>query len=328
MEHFEVYSMFRDKRAKLALCHRFRLPPDVDAGTFYDRAIRDAVQRKNTGAESRSRAEYIWHTCGCPYYLVYPCILDIVAKVPTDTPILPVVVPGVRVLEETEAGIEDIVRCTAIALRLPKGVAGCGGLETAILTYQSWAGYPDKQLVTVHTAYKGPEGKTEYRDSLCFVDTDGGTSLARLLADAQQAPTVMDGNIADVLSSDADVACNSKADGVTYGVPDFDDDRVIELKLLACFGLLADDATGLLERDLLARDRGKPVTQAALDRAARLKGIGWTLGARLDSTPHLRRPHFARRWTGPGRKVPRLVPIKGSVVHRQSLTTIPTGQDA
>ena len=45
----------------------------------------------------------------------------------------------------------------------------------------------------------------------------------------------------------------------------------------------------------------------------------------MECAPHFRRPHFAIRWTGKGGAVPRMVPVKGSVVKRQLATDVPTG---
>lgn len=48
----------------------------------------------------------------------------------------------------------------------------------------------------------------------------------------------------------------------------------IELRLLACLGLLVDQGLDFLRRDLLARDAGKEPTDDRLNRAARTKGLG------------------------------------------------------
>lgn len=61
-----------------------------------------------------------------------------------------------------------------------------------------------------------------------------------------------------------------------------------------------------------------------IDKAKRNGKFGWTIGENLEAVPHIRRPHFAIRHTGAGRSVPKLVPIKGSIVNRQKLS-LPQG---
>ena len=62
-----------------------------------------------------------------------------------------------------------------------------------------------------------------------------------------------------------------------------------------------------------------------VEKAHRRGKIGWKIGDRIEVDPHFRRPHFAIRWCEEGRRVPRLRPIKGCIVHRHKATTVPTG---
>lgn len=55
------------------------------------------------------------------------------------------------------------------------------------------------------------------------------------------------------------------------------------------------------------------------------KRKGWDIGRFVEFSPHIRRPHFGLRWTDKGRTVPKIVPIKGSVVRRNKMTDVPTG---
>lgn len=70
--------------------------------------------------------------------------------------------------------------------------------------------------------------------------------------------------------------------------------------------------------------------QAEIDRltekSAKLAGsLGFTIGKNIESVPHIRRPHPALYWTGPGRMTPKIVLRKGSVVNRKSYKQVPTG---
>jgi hypothetical protein len=81
---------------------------------------------------------------------------------------------------------------------------------------------------------------------------------------------------------------------------------------------------------LLARDRHKAGTDeeaAALAKAKKRGVVGFSLGEHIQIGPHVRRPHFGIRWTGKGAEVPKYVPIKGCMVHRNKLLEVPTGFD-
>lgn len=100
------------------------------------------------------------------------------------------------------------------------------------------------------------------------------------------------------------------------------------LSLSVGISLLAKDER-FAEPILLRRDAGRKLDAESLKRAikrAKRNGVnGIDIGRCLDISPHVRRPHFGIRWTGEGKTVPRLVPIKGCVVSRDKLFPIPTG---
>lgn len=80
--------------------------------------------------------------------------------------------------------------------------------------------------------------------------------------------------------------------------------------------------------DVLAKDRHKydaTKDPKYIAKAKRRGIVGWRIGESYESCPHIRRPHFGLRWTGKGKAIPRIVPVKGSVVHRKKLTEVPTG---
>lgn len=102
------------------------------------------------------------------------------------------------------------------------------------------------------------------------------------------------------------------------------------LKLVAFIGLIKDDPS-FVTRDVLNEDVHKYESadeelRRRLEEKAKRRGrFGWTIGKQYECIPHLRRPHFAIRWTGKGGETPKLRPIKAAVVHRKKLTEIPTG---
>lgn len=91
--------------------------------------------------------------------------------------------------------------------------------------------------------------------------------------------------------------------------------------------LLANDPS-IIQPDVLAADRDKfdaTGDPKYIEKAKRRGIIGWRIGEAYEACPHYRRPHFALRHTGKGRTVPRIVAVKGSVVHRSKIEKVPTG---
>lgn len=103
------------------------------------------------------------------------------------------------------------------------------------------------------------------------------------------------------------------------------------LRLAVAVALIADDPS-IITPDVLSKDRDRydretdeAWKERAVERARRRGVVGWNVGADYEVCPHYRRPHFGIRYTGKSRRVPRIVPIKGAVVHRSKLTEVPTG---
>jgi len=98
--------------------------------------------------------------------------------------------------------------------------------------------------------------------------------------------------------------------------------------------LLAGDPE-FIKPDVLACDReaynryeeqgNQPCMDALVAKAAKQGVKGWRVGEVYETIPHFRRPHFALRHTGKGGAIPKIVPVRGSVVHRKKLTDVPTG---
>lgn len=99
------------------------------------------------------------------------------------------------------------------------------------------------------------------------------------------------------------------------------------VRIVLAASLLSGD---LIEPDVLMKDRSKylqTADEAIVQRAVRRGKRGWLIGASLDRevSPHFRRPHLALRWTGGGRRVPKVVPVRGTVVKRKKLFDLPSG---
>jgi hypothetical protein len=106
---------------------------------------------------------------------------------------------------------------------------------------------------------------------------------------------------------------------------DLKGEAAIFLRIALGVMMLAADPD-MLKPVLLKADEGK--TTPIEERIARAKNrgvYGFTIGEEIERCPHFRRPHFAIRWTGKGAEIPKLVPVKGAIVGKKEMTTVPTG---
>jgi hypothetical protein len=97
---------------------------------------------------------------------------------------------------------------------------------------------------------------------------------------------------------------------------------------LCCTLCLLGNDSEMISPDVLADDRGKfeqTGDPKYIDKARRRGKVGWDVGRQVEVMPHYRRPHMALVWTGQGRAVPRVVPRRGSVVHREVVEKVPSG---
>ena len=97
---------------------------------------------------------------------------------------------------------------------------------------------------------------------------------------------------------------------------------------LCCTLCLLDNDPEIIAPDVLNKDRVKwdeTRDQKYVRKAQRRGKVGWAVGRHIEVVPHYRRPHLMLAWTGPGRSRPRVVPRRGSVVHRKTVERIPTG---
>jgi hypothetical protein len=97
-------------------------------------------------------------------------------------------------------------------------------------------------------------------------------------------------------------------------------------RLVISLSLLQDDPT-IIEPDVLSADAAKYAATGdptLISRAHNRGKFGWIIGRKLEVLPHYRRPHFCLFWTGQGRRIPRIGPRKGSVIHRSVVEKLPT----
>jgi hypothetical protein len=106
------------------------------------------------------------------------------------------------------------------------------------------------------------------------------------------------------------------------------EDLMIDCVRLCCSLCLLDHDPQIISPDVLNKDREKfdsTGDDRYIDRAHRRGKVGWDVGRHVEVAPHYRRPHMALVWTGRDRAVPKIVPRRGSIVHRQVVERVPTG---
>ena len=97
---------------------------------------------------------------------------------------------------------------------------------------------------------------------------------------------------------------------------------------LCCSLCLLENDPSIISPDVLADDRAKFDASGDpkfVDKAHRRGKVGWDVGRHIEVIPHYRRPHMTLVWTGSGRAVPKIVPRRGSVVHREAVEKLPSG---
>jgi hypothetical protein len=97
---------------------------------------------------------------------------------------------------------------------------------------------------------------------------------------------------------------------------------------LCCSLCLLEDDPSVIEPDVLSKDRDRfeqTGDKKYVAKAHRRGKVGWNVGRRIEVAPHYRRPHMTLVWTGRGRVVPKIVPRRGSIVHRPVVEKVPSG---
>jgi hypothetical protein len=106
------------------------------------------------------------------------------------------------------------------------------------------------------------------------------------------------------------------------------DSLVTDCVRLCCSLCLLENDPSVISPDVLADDRAKfeqTGDEKYIGKAHRRGKVGWNVGQQIEVAPHYRRPHMALVWTGKGRVVPKIVPRRGSVVHREVVAKVPMG---
>jgi hypothetical protein len=111
----------------------------------------------------------------------------------------------------------------------------------------------------------------------------------------------------------------------------YDEIRKLATRIALTTCMLKDDPE-IITRDVLNKQQGKYDSEKnesrrrGMEDKARNNGVfGWSIGKNIEVSPHVRRPHWGLRYTGPNGSIPQIVPVKGCKVNASKLTKVPTG---
>ena len=288
-------------------------------------------------------ADKAWHFAGRPYYHCYPAIAKMLRDirwqdVPVDSISMPQGIPSLALTFQDGSRFwpDDVVPanfrpCKWIIFgRIP---ASTGPVHDSNLG--------DEWHVSDHWDYNHP-------DSGIYCCFDTGYTMQQLYADGMMADwqddewmslpeEVRDEQGACDLAGEFVLMPRDNRLSVSYEQTPFDFDIAPDETITGmanaiasiCVGacLLADDPEYVLP--LAASE----LTFAQMDAYAKrgeqppVKRNAWTLGKDLEMIPHYRRPHLAMMACGPRHSQRRMVMRRGSLVHRKSITELPTGFD-
>ncbi len=272
------------------VCVRASAAEECEA--FYERAQADALAIQSAQFFFQLTNERDWERARRPYYNVWPSIVPMLTRLNLDLDSALIQLP-----------------MPALSIRLPK--------QHNPLTFE-WQGQAfaircmllgdlgEGQAISIlidigETMHKGPFEMPIY--SYCNFLRHEGLTVDQALADLNK------GRLVDV--------------GVQ--VPQ---ELVTDCVRLCCSLCLLENDRSVIEPDVLGKDRTKFEASGDaryVDKAHRRGKVGWNVGRHIEVAPHYRRPHMTLVWTGTGRAVPKIVPRKGSVVHRDLVEKVPSG---
>lgn len=237
--------------------------------------------------------EFNWSQAGRPYYDVYPSVIPMLTKIDLSK---------VKVSDIPKpAGLSNIL------IRLPDS---------------------DHQLQwgrnRVRTVFVAFQRELEV-DTFCI-----GIDFGERVEDADEL-TVCTIKFFHINSKTVSEQIDSMVSDITCDmgvvIPDEVMVNVVRLCVTIC---LLNNNPELVSPEVLSRDCDRVTDdnlEAMIERAKRRGKFAFSVGKSIETIPHFRRPHPALCWTETGRKVPRIVMRKGSVVHREKVLAVPTGFD-
>ena len=264
-----------------------RLSNDIDA--FYGKALHDAYQMQSGQFMGQMLNERDWEKARRPYYNVWPAIVPMLTRLNLD-------------LDSSLIRLPLPVLC----VRFPK--------EKNPLMF-AW------------------QGKEEYIRCILMGYINNETGISLLIDIGETAP------LGVPIYSYRNFPCKAGLT-VEHSLVGLRGDKFSEIGIqipnelmmdcvrLCCTLCLIENNPEIISSDVLSDDRAKYEAsgdQKFVDKAHRRGKVGWDVGRHVEVMPHYRRPHMTLVWTGRGRAMPKIVPRRGSVVHREVVEKVPMG---
>lgn len=265
---------------------------------FYDALVASERKAQHTNTDSviyqaLNTSELMWHLEGRPYYNITPIAIDMFNKISLDVPIEYLRLPY-----------------NSITINMPKGFELHGETRSGVdVVIESLMFSPSMKWLAAITS----NGNRTQGYMPIPLGNDG----------TDNKPVTIEQGCALALGWSG----HDKLNGLV--------EKLVRIAYSLCV-IASDPETDLLTPDVLANDRYEydrcfekgqyDRCKQMIDRANRRGKVGWTVGANIEYTAHARRPYFGIRWKGSGEdKRPCLVPIKGCIVRKKSITDVPTG---
>lgn len=263
----------------------------------------DEVRRKHDGgSELVCVLEYWWHTQNRPYYQVYPSIIK--SLMTLDLSKVPV--------EYLKFPVEPIL------IRFSKDNTDCGGIRSVLV------GCP-RNIPNCGREKLATTDPAKHSDLIFCLSADFGEQEFGTSVKCYRRFFLIPGKTLGECEAQNQLSIS----------PDFHMGQQISDESIKQFvrvavgvALIASGKSELIQPDVLSADRDKyekTQDQKYVDKAIRRGKFGWVIGRNVEMMPHFRRPHLALVWTGEGRKIPKIVMRKGSIVHREVVEKIPHG---
>ena len=253
----------------------------------------DMNEGERTAVSLKAILESEWELDRCPYYNLYPKVVDAFLRTKLEIPIRELKPPRpVMAIQFPRTGAEILTEGEPY---------GCCSFLASF--------DPEKMLLVFCIMTNA-------------VNKEGTTKVTGVVYRPFTSP---DDLVEQVVSSKGQVEFKRGIYSQYDEMPEILVDRVARLYTTLC---LLNDDPAVITPDVLEADRGKYEMTGDIkymEKAHKRGKVGWEVGAKIEMSPHIRSPHFALMAVGKGRSDRKLIWRKGAVVHRKLVTDVPTG---
>ena len=271
-------------------CSRGGLDDAPDA--FYQTALADALAMQSAQFFFQLNNERDWERARRPYYNVWPSIVPMLTRLNLDLDSALIQLP-----------------LPALCVRLPK--------QQNPMTFE-WQDQPFEIRCMLLSEINGGHGLSILID---VGETMDNGPLKIPIYTYRNFPR------RSGLTVEQSLAGLGKGITADMGVQ-VPEDLITDCVRLCCSLCLLENDPSIISPDVLSKDRDKfDQTGDAkyVEKAHRRGKLGWDVGRHVEVIPHYRRPHLMLAWTGAGRAVPKIVPRRGTIVHRSKVEAVPSG---